>query len=65
MYIDMDMLLVYSDSQPSSVELSKLPADDVDTVIEQVLVKRGLNEGDTLRNLKSKFDVCKVVHVIP
>jgi len=39
----------------------KLSADDVDTIVEQVLQKKGLNEDDTLGNLKNKFEVCKTI----
>ena len=53
-------VLYHSDLQPVPVELSRLSTDDIDTVMERVLMKQGLNEGDALRNLKSKFNVHKV-----
>ena len=46
------------------VELSKLSTDDVDTIMEQLLLKKGLNEGDSLGNLKSKFDVSVIKYSI-
>ena len=42
------------------MELANLSADDVDAIMEQVLLKQGLNQEDSLGNLKSKFDVSYV-----
>ena len=47
-------------SAARSVELTNLSADDVDALMEQVLLKQGLNQEDSLGNLKSKFDVSYV-----
>jgi len=62
--VDLPCDILYSDSQCTpaarSGELLNLSSDDVDTIMEQVLLKQGLNEEDSLGNLKSKFDVSYV-----
>ena len=49
----------YCSEEESSLELTNLTADRVDSVIAGVLTKRGLGYSEPLEDLKAKFDVRK------
>ena len=49
----------YCSEEESSLELTNLMADRVDSVIAGVLTKRGLSCSEPLEGLKAKFDVRK------
>ena len=51
----------YYSAQESSLELTNLAANKVDSVVTEVLSKRGLNCLEPLEDLKTKFDVRKPI----
>ena len=46
------------------MELSSLTADGVNSILTEVLSKRGLNYSEPMQNLKMKFDVSELRYYV-